>query len=148
MGLNSLLNSSLQNLTISFIGDSLGLQQFQSMLCLIDSNPENPKEVENIGSEYGFHIPPGRRSPTGWAYRFTKYNITLVYGMTVTLSEIEALESSEFQNISGKIVPLPKAAVHLDRVDPVLEHLVERSNVVILNTGHHWNRSTIMIFVL
>ena len=72
-------------------------------------------------------------------------NVTVAYGNTVILSEIEPfLPPGEERNASegsGRLEGegTPRGRVHLDRVDPLLETLVEKSDVVVLNTGHHWN---------
>lgn len=38
----------MQDKTIAFIGDSLGRQQFQSLMCMASGGEESP-EVENVG---------------------------------------------------------------------------------------------------
>ncbi|XP_010461308.1 PREDICTED: protein trichome birefringence-like 14 [Camelina sativa] len=42
----------MQNKTIAFIGDSLGRQQFQSLMCMASGGKDSP-DVQNVGWEYG-----------------------------------------------------------------------------------------------
>jgi hypothetical protein len=46
----------MQDKTIAFIGDSLGRQQFQSLMCMATGG-EWRADVEDVGKEYGLFKP-------------------------------------------------------------------------------------------
>ncbi|CAI5491691.1 unnamed protein product, partial [Closterium sp. Naga37s-1] len=127
----------MRNKSLAFVGDSLGQQQFQSLLCLLSpkgppknmSDPSSP--IQDVGPDYGFFQLPGARRPTGWAYRFVKYNTTVIFRWTTCLCEIEPFNKEDWKK--GQ-------AMHLDRPDTFLRDFLKELDVVVLNTGHHWNR--------
>jgi len=43
----------MQDKTIAYVGDSLGRQMFQSMMCMVTGGKQRP-DVEDVGAEYGF----------------------------------------------------------------------------------------------
>jgi hypothetical protein len=59
----------MQDKTIAYVGDSLGRQMFQSMMCMVTSGKHKP-DVQDVGLEYGFVLAPGAKRPDGWAYDF------------------------------------------------------------------------------
>ncbi|KAJ4870848.1 Protein trichome birefringence-like 16 [Raphanus sativus] len=120
----------MQDKTLAFVGDSLGRQQFQSMMCMITGGKKR-LHVLNVGREFGFRTPRGRARPGGWAYRFTQTNTTVLYHWSSTLCDIEPI------NISN---PLTEHAMHLDRPPAFLRNYLHKINVLVMNTGHHWNR--------
>lgn len=119
----------MQGQTIAFIGDSLGRQQFQSLMCMVTGGYEIP-EVENVGWEYGLVKARGAIRPDGWAYRFPKTNTTILYYWSASLCELEPLNITD---------PLTNIAMHLDRPPAFMRRFLHRFNVLVLNTGHHWN---------
>uniref|UniRef100_A0A0D6QT21 Uncharacterized protein n=1 Tax=Araucaria cunninghamii TaxID=56994 RepID=A0A0D6QT21_ARACU len=123
----------MQSKTLAFVGDSLGRQQFQSMMCLITSGRDNLK-VEDVGREYGLVRHRGALRPDGWAYRFPETNTTVLYYWSASLCRIEPLNRSD---------PFTYFAMHLDRPVWFLDENLHRFDVVVLNTGHHWNRGKI-----
>ena len=66
----------MQDKTIAYVGDSLGRQMFQSMMCMVTGGKQRP-DVEDVGAEYGFVLAPGAKRPDGWAYRFPSTNTTI-----------------------------------------------------------------------
>ena len=42
----------MQHKTVALVGDSLGRQQFQSLMCMVTSGKDS-SEVVDVGSEYG-----------------------------------------------------------------------------------------------
>jgi len=120
----------MQSKTLAFVGDSLGRQQFQSMMCLITGGKDSP-DVQDVGKEYGLVRAPGAIRPDGWAFRFPETNTTVLYYWSASLCEIEPLNPA---NRSTDF------AMHLDRPAGFLRDNLYRFDVVVLNTGHHWNR--------
>nr|KYP67866.1 hypothetical protein KK1_024221 [Cajanus cajan] len=120
----------MQDKTIAFIGDSLGRQQFQSLMCMATGGEESP-EVQNVGWEYGLVKPRGAIRPDGWAYRFPETNTTILYYWSASLSDLVPLNISDKQS---------DVAMHLDRPPAFMRRFLHRFDVLVLNTGHHWNR--------
>ncbi|KAK4264725.1 hypothetical protein QN277_025860 [Acacia crassicarpa] len=120
----------MQDKTIAFVGDSLGRQQFQSLMCMATGGEESP-EVEDVGWQYGLVKRRGALRPDGWAYRFPKTNTTILYYWSASLCYLEPLNMND---------PLSNVAMHLDRPAAFLQQFINRFHVLILNTGHHWNR--------
>ncbi|KAM7259024.1 hypothetical protein ACFE04_014765 [Oxalis oulophora] len=119
----------MQDKTIAFIGDSLGRQQFQSLMCMATGGDESP-EIENIGWFYGLVKARGAKRPDGWAYRFPKTNTTILYYWSSTLCDLVPL------NITDKASNI---SLHLDRPPAFMRRFLDRFDVLVLNTGHHWN---------
>lgn len=120
----------MQNKTVAFIGDSLGRQQFQSLMCMVTEGEERP-DVLNVGWEFGLVKEKGHVRPDGWAYRFPSTNTTILYYWSASLCDLEPL------NITN---PVTDYAMHLDRPPSFLQRFLPRFDVLVLNTGHHWNR--------
>lgn len=124
----------MQHKTLAFIGDSLGQQQFQSMMCLLSGFQEDIK-LEDVGEKYGLLKAPGEARPSGYAYVFTETNTTVLFRWSSCLCELEEKEPKE---VEGKKKPV--VAMHLDRPDTFLKKYFDQFDVIVLNTGHHWNR--------
>lgn len=120
----------MQDKTIAFIGDSLGRQQFQSMMCMA-TDGEWRLDVEDVGAEYGLVKPRGAIRPDGWAYRFSNTNTTILYYWSASLADLEPLNITD---------PSTNVAMHLDRAPAFMSRFLHRFDVLVLNTGHHWNR--------
>lgn len=120
----------LRNKVLGFIGDSLARQQIQSLMCMITQGKNN-MVIDEVGSKFGFHIPRGERKPTGVAYHFQETNSTILMFWSTTLAEIEILNKTD---------PLSRRALHLDRPLDFLRDHLNQMDIVILNSGHHWNR--------
>ncbi|CAL1370571.1 unnamed protein product [Linum trigynum] len=115
--------------TLAFVGDSLGRQQFQSLMCMITGGLER-NDVLDVGDEYGFTAPENGR-PSGWAYRFPTTNTTVLYYWSSCLCDVEPINTED---------PDTYYAMHLDRPPSFLRENLHRIHVLVLNTGHHWNR--------
>lgn len=111
---------------MAFVGDSLGRQQLMSLMCMITGG-KNETLIHDVGSEYGFFTPHGQRRPTGIAYRFPEANVTLIFVWSSTLANVEVLNSTH-------------NALHLDRPVQFLLDSIDQVDVVVVNSGHHWNR--------
>ncbi|KAJ8528029.1 hypothetical protein K7X08_015480 [Anisodus acutangulus] len=120
----------MQNKTLAFIGDSLGRQQFQSLMCMITGGKDRPN-VLDVGHEYGLVQSRGSARPDGWAYRFPDTKTTILYYWSASLCDLTPINPSD---------PATDYAMHLDRPPYFLSHFLPRFDVVVLNTGHHWNR--------
>ncbi|KAM7513067.1 hypothetical protein LguiB_011942 [Lonicera macranthoides] len=120
----------MQNKTLAFIGDSLGRQQFQSLMCMITAGEWRP-DVSDVGREYGLVKPRGAVRPDGWAYRFPTTNTTILYYWSASLCDIEPIDPTN---------PTTEYAMHLDRPPAFLRRFLPKFDVLVLNTGHHWNR--------
>ena len=128
-----LLFFRMQNKTIAFIGDSLGRQQFQSLMCMASGGEDSP-EVQNVGWEYGLVKAKGALRPDGWAYRFPTTNTTILYYWSASLSDLVPMNNTD---------PPSLTAMHLDRPPAFMRNYLHRFDVLVLNTGHHWNRGKI-----
>ncbi|KAI5073323.1 hypothetical protein GOP47_0011336 [Adiantum capillus-veneris] len=144
----------MENRTIAFIGDSLGRQQFQSLMCLLTQGKDDYDNVLDVGAQFGF--PPYVKSnklnntkairPSSWAYRFEKTKTTILFSWSPTLCHIESLPtngtnlsistsaSSNF-NIDSQMLDV---AFHLDHPPSFLSSNLDKLDVIILNTGPHW----------
>uniref|UniRef100_A0A5B7BTT6 Uncharacterized protein n=1 Tax=Davidia involucrata TaxID=16924 RepID=A0A5B7BTT6_DAVIN len=120
----------MQDRTIAFVGDSLGRQQFQSLMCMVTGGEERP-EVENVGWKFGLVKHRGAIRPDGWAYRFPDTNTTILYYWSASLCRIEPINITD---------PATEFAMHLDRPAAFLSQFLHQFDVLVLNTGHHWNR--------
>ncbi|KAL8093854.1 protein trichome birefringence-like 14 isoform X2 [Apium graveolens] len=116
--------------TLAFIGDSLGRQQFQSLMCMV-SGGEERNDVLDVGNEFGLLKARGHARPDGWAFRFLSTNTTILYYWSATLCDLEPLDINN---------PTTDVAMHLDRPPAFLRQFLSKFDVVVLNTGHHWNR--------
>ncbi|KAJ8629899.1 hypothetical protein MRB53_023222 [Persea americana] len=65
--------SRIQRKTVALVGDSLGRQQFQSLMCMVTGGKDNP-EVEDVGSEFGLIK---AAEPLNFTYPATGYVIHL-----------------------------------------------------------------------
>ncbi|KAL0337214.1 UNVERIFIED_CONTAM: protein trichome birefringence-like 16 [Sesamum calycinum] len=120
----------MRHKTLAFVGDSLGRQQFQSLMCMVTGGEERP-EVQDIGYQYGLVKARGAVRPDGWAYRFPRFNATILYYWSASLCDLEPINASN---------PQTDVAMHLDRPPAFLRRFLHGFDVLVLNTGHHWNR--------
>ncbi|GER40928.1 trichome birefringence-like [Striga asiatica] len=118
------------NKTLAFVGDSLGRQQFQSLMCMATGGEESPN-ILDVGHEYGLVKARGALRPDGWAYRFPTTNTTILYYWSASLCDLQPINSSD---------PNTEIAMHLDKAPSFLTRFIHKFDVLILNTGHHWNR--------
>ncbi|KAL8243094.1 hypothetical protein R6Q59_009352 [Mikania micrantha] len=92
---------------------------------------EEMPDVEDVGKEYGLVKAHGSSRPYGWAFCFTITNTTILYYWSASLCEIEPVDpTSETTDY----------AMHLDRPPAFLKHFLDIIDVLVLNTGHYWNR--------
>ncbi|GLU12596.1 hypothetical protein SLE2022_292610 [Rubroshorea leprosula] len=123
--------TKMQDKTIAFIGDSLGRQQFHSLMCMATGGEESP-EVEDVGREYGLVKHPGAIRPDGWAFRFPSTNTTILFYWSSTLCKLERINSLDSHF---------KFALHLDHSPSFMRKFLPRFDILVLNTAHHWIRT-------
>ncbi|KMZ69509.1 trichome birefringence-like 14 [Zostera marina] len=116
----------MKNKTIAFVGDSLGRQQFQSLMCMATAGGRLDGEVEDVGIEYNFVKPINGFVKGSSAYRFRITNTTILFHWAVTLCQL--IKSSSSDHI----------ALHIDRIDPFIAQSLNKIHVLVLNTKHHW----------
>ncbi|GJP72113.1 hypothetical protein CLOP_g2878 [Closterium sp. NIES-67] len=126
----------MQHRAVAIVGDSLGQQQFQSLLCLLAS-AALPAGTEDVAGEWGFvNIPVSskykRLRPTGYAVRFTATNTTVAFSWSSCLCKIAYYNMSDM--LEGG------AAMHVDQPDDFLSKHLGRLDVVLMNSAHHWSR--------
>ncbi|KAI3938859.1 hypothetical protein MKW92_012482 [Papaver armeniacum] len=80
----------MKDKTIALIGDSLGRQQFQSLMCMVTGG-EFREDVVDVGWEYGLVKARGAARPDGWAYRFPSTNTTILYYWSASLCDLEPI---------------------------------------------------------
>lgn len=119
----------MQDKTLAFVGDSLGRQQFQSLMCMVTGGKE--QQFVDVGKEYNLILAPGNTRPNGWAYRFPSTNTTILYYWSASLCDVEPLDEKDGST---------DYAMHLDRPPAFLQRYINKFDVLVLNTGHHWNR--------
>lgn len=121
--------------TVAFIGDSLGQQQFQSLLCLLaphaDPKALKASGMKDVSKHYNLRPHGVNGAGKGWAYRFLRTNTTVVFSWSTCLCHVQLFNTSDQGGGS---------AFHLDRPDPFLARHFSGLDVLILNTGHHWSR--------
>ncbi|CAI5512140.1 unnamed protein product [Closterium sp. Naga37s-1] len=125
------LQERLRNKKVAFVGDSVGLQQFFSFLCLISPTPRTHEPyIESRDADYKFNWTTGWRGWQGSAYRFPETNTTVLLKWTTSLCHVAR---KDWANESAG------QAAHLDQPDEFLRQHMEEMDVIIMNTGHHWN---------
>ena len=124
-----LICARLRNKVLAFVGDSLGRQQLQSLMCML-TRGKNDTSITDVGSKFGFFTPRGERKPNGFAYRFDATNTTIIFKWTVTLAYVQPLKPAD---------PLTRNALHLDLPEQFLRDQLPNLDIVVLNSGHHWN---------
>ncbi|XLU94548.1 hypothetical protein S245_008900, partial [Arachis hypogaea] len=114
----------MQHKTLAFVGDSLGRQQFQSLMCMITGG-EEMQNVEDVGIEYGLVKPEGGTHPHGYAYRFITTNTTILYYWSSTLCDTQPIDPTD---------PESDVAMHLDQPPAFLQKYLHKIHVLVLNT--------------
>jgi hypothetical protein len=125
-----LVNCRMRNKVVAFVGDSIGRQQFQSLMCMLTGGDDDVP-VEDVGRRYGLVKKKGELRAEGMAQRFVESNTTVIYYWSATLCEVEPLDKARKDT---------EYAMHLDRPAAFVQKHIGAMDVLVLNTGHHWNR--------
>jgi len=129
--------------------EELSLASLDSASAPAPAPAASPGVVDVGAKRFGFHWIPGTRRPTGWAYLFPATNTTVVFRWSTCLCKVEPLElveapgknSTAGGNSTGSgEKPTQLFKMHLDQVDYWLSSHFHELDLVVLNTGHHWNR--------
>ena len=121
----------MRNKVLAFVGDSIGRQQFQSLICMLTGGDDEAL-VEDVSKSYGLEKPQGSIRADGIALRFIESNTTIIYYWSATLCELQLLNQTSPEET--------EYAMHLDRPSTFIQKYVKSMDVLVLNTGHHWNR--------
>ncbi|KMZ63848.1 trichome birefringence-like 14 [Zostera marina] len=124
-----LFTCRMRNKTIAFMGDSLGRQQFQSMMCMASGGGRLDSEVDDVGEEYNFVKPINAFVNGSTAYRFRTTNTTILFYWSVSLCKLKPSSPGKADYF----------ALHIDRPEPFLIDSLHMIDVLVLNTKHHWS---------
>ncbi|XP_078170615.1 protein trichome birefringence-like 8 [Carex rostrata] len=115
-----------RNKRIVFVGDSIGRNQWESLICMLSTNVSNPS---NIYEQFGNPITKHR----GFlSMVFKDYNLTVEYYRAPQLVVID-----RFKPQNASVAGL-RGAIRVDK----LPHFANRwagADLLVLNTGHWWN---------
>ncbi|KAH7302477.1 hypothetical protein KP509_23G075000 [Ceratopteris richardii] len=123
----------MKNKVIAFVGDSIGRQQYQSLMCMLTGGKDDI-DVQDVGEAYGLVKQLGSVRPEGVAHRFVEANTTIIYYWSASLCDIQPLNETD---------PNTEYAMHIDRPVMFVQEFLRVMDVLVLNTGHHWNRGKI-----
>lgn len=123
----------MRNKAIAFVGDSLGRQQMQSLMCMLTLGKDDAP-VTDVSASFGL-LPlsnTSKQSRGSHAYRFDATNTTVMFKWSVSLARIQPLHPED---------PATRSALHLDRPEEFLEAQLGALDALVVNSGHHWKGS-------
>jgi hypothetical protein len=99
--------------------------------------------VEDVGPDYGFQRANETRRPAGVANHFKATNTTIIFYWSVTLCHEEMfqieLTKTKWKSLSLSSGTAGSVALHLDQPVHFIRDYFAKFDVLVLNSGHHWN---------